>query len=631
MDYKQHIKNLLLKNKEGIYKTNKNKSVVVLVDILEEEITNFTYEGSKNIYFLFDLLDCLGKMLENEESLQSQFHDRFTYIHNMIRTLIHAKPEEPDFHIDNRYNLLKALINRMENTMLRIYYNNPTDYNPDKEEFIYYIVFKLKYINFFKAAITKFPYIVNSADEAGVSLVEKVCDKYLEALDTYLCDANLGPIDDLIYYDKVMQAIMTSEKLNVDDYTKKLMLKKVKTFAKKHEFDNNRLKEKLSFFINNIVNIINGEPEDLSVEFLNYKYEVHDKFKQAHVLESKTIYNAHKVIKGRPAKRKIYTFDGEGAKELDDGLSITYENGIYHVGVHIADPGFYIPQTSILMDEAKKRTTSLYMEDTCIPLFPFNLSSDIMSLNTGKKTMAMSYYFDIDALTGELINFDIKNELVAITANMSYDYFNQCIDQGTENKELFETLIHLCNVAEIFKKTYKEDSIYHELHKDKDTTLSRSVVESAMIYTNYQVAKLFSERELPFIYRCHNIDSLSIEQLTQLQERLRDTHHTERIIKDIEMMKNIFPRAYYTRKNSGHFGLGIQYYCHATSPLRRLADNLVNECIKKFILNPYTEDDVKRMEDKIDEIAENINNKRATSDDYEIQYIHRKYLGKKNT
>ena len=77
MDYKQHIKNLLLKNKEGIYKTNKNKSVVVLVDILEEEITNFNYEGNKNVYFLFDLLDCLGKMLENEESLQAQFHHTF--------------------------------------------------------------------------------------------------------------------------------------------------------------------------------------------------------------------------------------------------------------------------------------------------------------------------------------------------------------------------------------------------------------------------------------------------------------------------------------------------------------------------------------------------------------------------
>ena len=180
MDYKQHIKNLLIKNKEGIFKTNKNKSVVVLVDILEEEITTFAYEGGKNIYYLFDLLDVLGIMLENEESLQSQFQDRFTYIHNMIRNLIHAKPEDASLHAENRYKTLKSLIQRMENTMLRIYYNNPTDYNPDNEEFIYYIVFKLKYINFFKAAITKFPYIVNSADAEGVSLVEKVLDKYLE-------------------------------------------------------------------------------------------------------------------------------------------------------------------------------------------------------------------------------------------------------------------------------------------------------------------------------------------------------------------------------------------------------------------------------------------------------------------
>ena len=66
----------------------------------------------------------------------------------------------------------------------------------------------------------------------------------------------------------MLREIIDSEKLNVDDYTKKLMLKKVKTFAKKHEFDNNRLKEKLSFFINNIVNIINGEPEDPTTPLL---------------------------------------------------------------------------------------------------------------------------------------------------------------------------------------------------------------------------------------------------------------------------------------------------------------------------------------------------------------------------
>ena len=52
-------------------------------------------------------------------------------------------------------------MNKMENTMLRIYYDNPAEYDPNKEEFIHYIVFKLKNINFLADACEKFPYIVN--------------------------------------------------------------------------------------------------------------------------------------------------------------------------------------------------------------------------------------------------------------------------------------------------------------------------------------------------------------------------------------------------------------------------------------------------------------------------------------
>ena len=57
------------------------------------------------------------------------------------------------------------------------------------------------------------------------------------------------------------------------------------------------------------------------------------------------------------------------------------------------------------------------------------------------------------------------------------------------------------------------------------------------------------------------------------------------------MMKNLFPRAFYTSKNSGHYGLGIDYYSHVTSPLRRLADNIANMCIKKFMFQEFTDDD----------------------------------------
>ena len=86
------------------------------------------------------------------------------------------------------------------------------------------------------------------------------------------------------------------------------------------------------------------------------------------------------------------------------------------------------------------------------------------------------------------------------------------------------------------------------------------------------------------------------------------------------MIKNMFPRAFYTSKNQGHYGLGIDYYSHVTSPLRRLADNVANLCIKKFILGKYSLDDKKQMIELIDELSETINQKRASGDDYDIQY-----------
>lgn len=621
MDYNQHIKKLLKTNKKELYNTNKNKTSIALIEIFELAMTEFDYHSTKDLTYFFSMFDILVDLLKDNRNLQVQLYNKFTFIHNSMKALLHAKPIISTKIVEKNYKILQNLMNKMENTMLRIYFDNPAEYDPNKEEFIYYIVFKLKYINFFHATCEKFPHIVNSVDNDGVPLVEKVLDKYLEALDLYLSKTNLGPIDDLIYYDKVINIIMVSEKIKIDDYTKKLMLDKIKKFYESKIFSSNRHKEKLSFFINNIINIISGENTDLTIDFLSYKYEIHNKFKEAHNLEAKRIYIQNSNIGEITTKRKIYTFDGIGAKEIDDGISITYEDGIYHLGIHIANPMMYINTNSILLDEAYRRTTSIYLGNKCIPLFPINLSGDLMSLNENKNTYCMSYYYDIDALSGELINFEIKNEICQIEKNLTYDYFNECIDHGTDDKDFFYTLINLCNVSEILKRVYNEDALYKEFHNDKNSGLSQSIIESAMIYNNYHVAKYFSERELPFIYRSHTLNEKEIAKLTDLQERLKLRENTQAIIKDIEMIKNVFPRAYYTSQNQGHFGLGIPYYSHTTSPLRRLADNIATMCVNKFVLGTYTNEDKKIMTEKIDEVSETINSKRASIDDYEIQYM----------
>lgn len=627
MDYTERIEYLLRHNRKAdLLKFSKAKTTETLVTLLEREITNFSYDSEEDISYLANMFEVFVTLFDKDPEIKTKYYDKFTYIHNKIKNLLHAKPTNNSELVEKNFKELKAIIDVMENTMLQIYYNNPTDYDSNKEAFIEYIIFKLKYIKIFEQACTQFPHIVNSTDKDGIPLVEKVLDKYLESLEFYLSKPNLGPIDDLIYYSKVLKSIINSEKINIDEYNKRLMLEKIKEFYQTRTYENNRHKEKLSYFINDIFDIITQNEKEETLEDLNYKYEVHEKFKAAHNAEARRIYNTFITLPELTTTRKIYTFDGEHAMEIDDGLSLIQENGIYHLGVHIAYPGGYIDERSILMDEAKRRTTSVYFDNTCIPLFPLNLSGDLMSLNEQQKRKCISYYFDIDVKSGELLDFNIKHEICQVEKNMTYDEFNQILLHGCDDPELEETIHGLNDIQTILSRVYNKDQFYTEVHMGgiKPTTSSEKIVESAMIYTNYQVAKLFNEKGLPFIYRSHTINQEEIDRLTKIQDTLKDQSNTQKIVQNIEMIKTMFPRAYYTKENQGHYGLGIDFYSHVTSPLRRLADNIANMCIMKFLIGTYTDKDIEEMNRLIDETSEIINNKRAALDDYSILRARKK-------
>ena len=609
---------------DKLFSKNKNKLLIAMLELFETEINTFSYNDTSDLTYLFTLLDLLPDILRNNKVLQQTTINRFTSIHRDINEIIHIKPNKMTKEQNNRYKLLKNILFKMEDTILKFHYEIPPDYDPTKGEFISYIIFNTKNLNHFANAIEEFPYIVNIKDSKERPLIQKVLSQYIKALDQYVSNVNLGHIDDLIYYKKVFNALMDSPKIAVNDKDKEYMLNMLRNYVKHKELNVVRQKEKLTYFINVITLKIMGEEEDRSLESLNYEYEVHDNFKASHNIEAKRIYILNKDLTGIRKRRKIYTFDGEGAKELDDALSIEKKDGIYHLGVHIADPTTYIDKSSILYDEAERRTRSLYCGDECIPMYPITLSGDLMSLNEGEYRHAMSHYFDIDERTGELIKYNIKNEIIKVAKNCTYKQFNNDIIHGSDDHNYLDTLLLLCEIAPILSKVYDENSVYQEYHSDNSKTIGTSVVEKCMIYTNYNLARLFAERDLPYMYRCHRIDENVIKEIEDLQSRIKLRSDDKSVLRDLEMIKNIFPKAYYTSKNVGHEGLGTDFYSHVTSPLRRFADNVSTECIYKFILNRYKKDDIKRMKEYIDEVSEEINQKRRTLDAYEIERVHRK-------
>ena len=115
----------------------------------------------------------------------------------------------------------------------------------------------------------------------------------------------------------------------------------------------------------------------------------------------------------------MVTIDGEDAKDLDDAVSLYEENGLYHLGVHIADVSNYVQANSALDREALKRGTSVYLVDRVIPMLPVELSNGICSLNAGQDRLALSCLMTFDA-SGKRMSHELVESVIHVNRRMSY-------------------------------------------------------------------------------------------------------------------------------------------------------------------------------------------------------------------
>lgn len=434
-------------------------------------------------------------------------------------------------------------------------------------------------------------------------------------------------------------------------------------------------------FVNEIIGDKSAPGND--VLSLIRQYKIYEEFPGAVMEYVKTV--PQEVSENSKKNRKdftgltTFTIDGEDSKDFDDAVSLTIEDGVYNLGVHIADVGHYVQKDGVLDKEAYKRGTSVYFCDRVIPMLPKELSNGICSLNEGVERLTLSVMIKIDA-DGNVVGHDIYESVIKSKHRMTYTSVFKMLEGDEEENAKYSDISEIIkNMGELsallLKKREERGSIdfdFPETYlvidsngklvdvKARETNRAHRLIETFMVIANEVIAEHMCKLKLPFVYRVH--ETPDAEKMTTLfafldsfgihyDADLRDIKpkDIQNIMNEIEgkdykdvistVMLRSLKKARYLPECLGHFGLASTFYCHFTSPIRRYPDLIIHRIIKQYLhgtlngqvkneLTPYVEQASLQSSER-EKLAEEM--ERAVDDlkktEYMTEHIGERYNG----
>ena len=331
-------------------------------------------------------------------------------------------------------------------------------------------------------------------------------------------------------------------------------------------------------------------------------------------------------IKKRWDFRDVLTFtiDPEDAKDFDDAISFRkLENGLFEIGVHIADVTHYVIPGTPLDEDAFDRATSVYLVDRTVPMLPERLSNGLCSLRPNETKLTFAAVFEMDN-KGKVHKEWFGRTVIHSDHRFSYEGAQEVIESGKGNfadeiKTLNDLAIKLrkerfVRGAVNFETTevkFKLDekgkplAVVPKIRKD-----AHKLIEEFMLLANKAVATFIYKLRKggdknTFVYRTH--DFPNPEKVSDFAQFAKQFGHTLQIEENVvsrslnKLMDEIegkpeqnvlqslavraMAKAKYTTEPKGHFGLAFDHYTHFTSPIRRYPDMMVHRLLQHYLDN----------------------------------------------
>ncbi len=422
-----------------------------------------------------------------------------------------------------------------------------------------------------------------------------------------------------------------------------------------------------------------GSPEFKGVDILSVirNYDLFEEFPYNVLREA---YQMPKEVdRKRYPKRKVFegnivTIDGEDARDFDDAVSIEKTETGYTLYVHIADVSEYVLEGSELDREAYKRGTSVYFPDRVLPMLPKELSNGICSLNPHVDRLALSCKLNFDK-SANLIDGDVFECIIKSKHRMTYTSVSKIFNGDEEECKKYADMVDdLKLMKELSEKLAKKrtargaiDFDIPEVQIDVDENgktkdiykrpreASHRLIESFMIAANEFIAEKFCKLEVPFVYRVHETpdpqkvnlfvefaagfgevlkikgDELSGTALQKFLDTVSGKPYGDALNK---LALRTMQKARYLELCSGHFGLGSEFYCHFTSPIRRYPDLICHRIIKMYLNGLLTKSREVELDEFVKEASENCSERERLAekaerevDEMKIAEFMQKFIG----
>ncbi|KAL7275202.1 Translational repressor [Rhizina undulata] len=378
--------------------------------------------------------------------------------------------------------------------------------------------------------------------------------------------------------------------------------------------------------------------------------------------EGEEFISARKDFKELPT----FSISAKEGTEINQAFHVKKaREGVWEIGVHVADVTHFVKANSLVDREAKKRGTGVELINRSVPMLPPKVAEDLASLKLDQDRLSFSVVFNVEESTGKILEEEtwIGKGIVKNNVNLLYSNVDALVF-GEESAAIPEDLKEGVSVLRKLTKQFRgqrygteiEDipalRLLYQLDDENipveenifDSRPAYEIVEELSIRTNAFVAQKlvaglpekallrrqsapnqrrlenFGDRMNRFDYKIEISSSAALQSsLFSLPDSSVGKGMETVLIKGMQRAK-YFIGGKLPEELHNHYVYNLPVYTHFTNPIRRYTDIIVHRQLEAVLSNGAIEfsEDI----DTLTKTAEQCNVKKDSAKNAQEQSIH---------